>query len=101
MVSIKYLLEVGEFSCLKSMFADRVISVNCTSGPAVAAITQKESPKDTIQIRACKYLRMVGLSKSPTGYQFLCSLANNKVDGRAVNPINADSHSSLGRPKPG
>src|SRR5437762_5784524 len=30
MVSTKYLLEVAEFSCLKSMFVDRVISVKGT-----------------------------------------------------------------------
>ena len=58
MVSTKYLLEVAEFSCLKSMFVDRVISVKCTSGPAVAAVTQKKSPKDTTQRRAFEYLLM-------------------------------------------
>src|SRR6266480_332623 len=83
MASTKYLLEVAEFSCLKSMFVGRVISVNCTSGPAVAAVTQKKSPNDTTQRRAFEYLLMVCLSNPPVANNSFAFLQDRKSDWRA------------------
>ena len=42
MVSTRYLFEVAEFSCLKSMPAACVMSVNCTSGAGAAPMASKE-----------------------------------------------------------
>jgi hypothetical protein len=84
MVSTKYLLEVAEFSCLKSMFVDRVISLNCTSGPAVAGVTQKESPNDTTQRRAFEYIPMACLSNPLVANNSFAFLQDKKVIGVRV-----------------
>src|SRR6267154_660641 len=64
MVSTRYLFEVAELSCLKSILAVWVTSVNRTSGASVAPIRYpiriKTGPDAVLQRRADRGLLMMG-----------------------------------------
>jgi hypothetical protein len=59
MVSTKYLFEVAEFSCLKSILLACVVSVNVTSALIVARIKQKKNPYAMILRHSGQLLGMI------------------------------------------
>ncbi len=58
MVSTRYLLEVAELSCLKSIPTAWVTSVNCTSGEGAAPPSSRSAPHGRIRGAVRRQLRM-------------------------------------------
>src|SRR5258708_17869938 len=84
MVSIRYLFEVAEFSCLKSIPTAWVTSVTRTSGAVAPPVSIHTTPKGTVHAPACRHLRMVGLPEPAAADDPLRLLDDEEVVGRQV-----------------
>src|SRR6266571_6256143 len=83
MVSTRYLLEVAELSCLKSIPTAWVTSVNCTSGEGAAPPSSRSAPQGRIRGAVRNQLRMSLPEPAPV-HDSLRLLDDEEVIGRQV-----------------